>query len=320
MKIVILDSRTTNPGDLSWDFLKKYTDDIDIYDRTADEQVIERAKGANILIVNKTIVDKEKINALMPELEYIGLQSTGYNVIDLETATKNGITVCNIPSYSTNAVAQQVFAFILQYTNYINHHSESVRNGGWCNCPDFCYWEKPLTELEGKTIGIIGFGSIGQRVAKIAEAFDANVIFSSRSVKDTSDFKNAKQVELDTLFKESDFITCHVPLTKKTEGLINLENIKKMKSSAILINTSRGPVVNEKDLAYALNNDMIAGAGVDVLSVEPPKTDNPLLTAKNCLITPHIAWAAKETRTRLIGVLDENISKYLEGNPQNKVN
>lgn len=320
MKIVILDSFTTNPGDLSWDFLKKYSDDIEIYERTAADDVISRAKGAEILIVNKTILGENELNCLAPELKYIGLQSTGYNVIDLNTATKNGVTVCNIPAYSTNAVSQLVFSFIMQFTNRVNLHSESVYSGDWCSCPDFCYWKAPLTELDGKTIGIIGFGSIGKRVAEIAEAFGMKVLFNSKSKKDIIGFKNAVQTDLDDLFRNSDFVSCHCPLTEETEGLINKSNLNKMKKTAVLINTSRGPVVNEQDLADALNNNVIAGAGLDVLSTEPPKADNPLFKAKNCYITPHIAWAAKETRARLISILDDNIEKYLSGNAQNKVN
>lgn len=320
MKIVILDSYTTNPGDLSWEFLSKYSDDIMIYPRTSKEDVIKRAKGAEILIINKTVLGQDKLNALAPELKYIGLQSTGYNVVDLKAATKNGVTVCNIPSYSTNAVAQLVFSFILQFTNKVNLHSESVYNGEWTECPDFCYWKAPLSELDGKTIGIIGFGSIGQRVAEIAEVFGMKVFFTSKSIKDTAKFKTARQVDLDTLLGKSDFVTCHCPLTDETTGLINLDNLRKMKKSAVLINTSRGPVVNENDLSYALNNDIIAGAGLDVLSEEPPKADNPMFKAKNCYITPHIAWASKETRARLINILDGNIEHFLSGNTQNKVN
>lgn len=320
MKIVILDSYTTNPGDLSWDFLKKYSDDISIYERTSEHKIISRAKGAEILIVNKTVLGKEELNKLSPELKYIGLQSTGYNVIDLETASKNNVTVCNIPAYSTNAVAQLVFSFILQFTNKVNLHSKSVHGGDWSVCPDFCYWKAPLSELNGKTIGIIGFGSIGRKVAEIAEVFGMKVIFNSKSKKDTGNLKNTIQTDLDTVFKCSDFITCHCPLTPETTGLINSDNLKKMKSTAVIINTSRGPVVNEADLAYALNNNIISGAGLDVLSEEPPKPENPLLSAQNCYITPHIAWAAKETRARLLKILDENINAFLSGNTQNKVN
>lgn len=320
MKIVNLDAVTTNPGDLSWEFLNKYADEVLIYDRTSPEDVVGRAKGADILIINKTVIGETELKALSPELKYIGLQSTGYNVVDLKTASKLGITVCNIPSYSTNAVAQEVFAFILHFANEVDIHSKSVHNGDWCSCPDFCYWKAPLFELDGKTLGIIGFGSIGKRVAEIAESFGMKVLVNSRSKKDLSSYKNAKQTELDYLFSNSDFVTCHCPLTPETTALINKENLSKMKNSAYLINTSRGPVVDEKALADALNNHIIAGAALDVLNKEPADAENPLLTAENCIITPHIAWAAKETRARLLSVLEENIKCYLNGKVQNKVN
>lgn len=320
MKIVNLDGYTTNPGDLSWDFLKKYSDDITVYERTAPEEVINRAKGAEILIINKTVLDSNVLKALSPELKYIGLQSTGYNVVDLETATQLGITVCNIPSYSTNAVAQQVFAFILHFANKVDMHSQSVHNGDWCSCPDFCYTLSPLNELDGKTIGIIGFGSIGSRVAQIAETFGMKVLVNSRSQKDLKSFKTAKQVEIDELLSSSDYITCHCPLTPSTENLINGNTLSKMKNTAVFINTSRGPVVDENALANALNSGKIAGAALDVLRIEPADAKNPLLSAKNCVITPHIAWAAKETRARLLSILDKNIECYLSGNTQNKVN
>lgn len=320
MKIVILDANTTNPGDLSWDFLNKYADEVVIYERTAQKDVVARSKGAEILIVNKTVIGEEELNALAPELEYIGLQSTGYNVIDTAAAARNGVTVCNIPAYSTNAVAQEVFAFILHFTNAVDLHSASVHNGDWCACPDFCYWLSPITELDGKTLGIIGFGSIGSKVAKIAESFGMKILVCSRTKKDLSGYTNAENAELDFLLRNSDFITCHCPLTPETTNLINRENIAKMKKSAVLINTSRGPVVDESALADALNNEEIAGAALDVLRVEPAASDNPLIGAKNCVITPHIAWAAKETRARLLSVLEENLRLYLEGKPQNKVN
>lgn len=320
MKIVNLDGYTTNPGDLSWDFLSKYSNDVTVYERTMPDEVLSRAKGADILIINKTVLSADMLKELAPELKYIGLQSTGYNVVDLETATSLGITVCNIPSYSTNAVAQQVFAFILHFTNQIELHSESVHNGDWCACPDFCYTLSPLTELDGKTLGIIGFGSIGRRVAEIANAFGMNILVNSRSAKDLSAFNSAKQVKIDEIFEKSDFVTCHCPLTSSTEKLINAETLSKMKSSAVLINTSRGPVVDEAALADALNSGKIAGAALDVLKTEPADPANPLLKAKNCIITPHIAWAAKETRARLLSILDKNIDCYLAGKPQNKVN
>lgn len=319
MKIVNLDGYTTNPGDLSWDVIKRFGD-YTVYDRTPADKVIERAKGANILIINKTVVTREILDALSPELEYIGLQSTGYNVVDCDYARKLGITVCNIPAYSTKAVAQLVFAFILQVTNEVALHSDAVKNGEWCTCPDFCFWKTPLTELDSKIIGIIGFGSIGRRVAKLAEAFDMKVLAYAPRPKDKGELKTVEFVDLDTLLKNSDIITCHCPLTEETKGMINAENISKMKKSAIFINTSRGPVVDEKALADALNSEKIKAACLDVLETEPALESNPLLKAKNCYITPHIAWAAHETRARLLKILEENIEAYLSGKPQNVVN
>lgn len=319
MKIVNLDGYTTNPGDLSWDGIKRFGD-YTVYDRTPADKVIERAKGANILIINKTVVTREILDALSPELKYIGLQSTGYNVVDCDYARKLGITVCNIPAYSTKAVAQLVFAFILQVTNEVALHSNAVKNGEWCTCPDFCFWKTPLTELDSKIIGIIGFGSIGRRVAKLAEAFDMKVLAYAPRPKDKGELKTVEFVDLDTLFKNSDIITCHCPLTEETKGMINAENISKMKKSAIFINTSRGPVVDEKALADALNSEKIKAACLDVLETEPALESNPLLKAKNCYITPHIAWAAHETRARLLKILEENIEAYLSGKPQNVVN
>lgn len=319
MKIVNLDGYTTNPGDLSWDGIKRLGD-YTVYDRTSPDEVIRRAKGAEILIINKTVITKEILDALSPELKYIGLQSTGYNVVDCDYARKIGVTVCNIPAYSTKAVAQLVFAFILQVTNEVALHSQAVKNGEWCTCPDFCFWKKPLTELDGKVIGIIGFGSIGQRVAKLAEAFDMKVLAYAPRPKDKGDLKTVEFVDLDTLLKNSDIVTCHCPLTDETKGMINAENIGKMKKSAIFINTSRGPVVDEQALADALNSDKIKAACLDVLETEPALESNPLLTAKNCYITPHIAWAAQETRARLLKLLEDNIVAYLNGKPQNVVN
>lgn len=318
MKIVNLDGFTTNPGDLSWEGIEKLGE-YTVYDRTKPEEIILRAKGAEILIVNKTIIDSNILDALSPELKYIGLQSTGYNVVDCEYARQLGITVCNIPTYSTNAVAQLVFAFILQITNEVTLHSEAVKNGEWCSCPDFCFWKKPLTELDGKTMGIVGFGSIGRKVAEIASAFGMNVLAYNPRPKDKGEL-NVQFADIDELLSKSDIVSCHCPLTPETEGLINKENISKIKKSAILINTSRGPVVDEQALADALNNDELQAAGLDVLKVEPARKDNPLINAKNCYITPHIAWAAKETRARLLKILEDNIVAYLNGAPQNVVN
>ncbi len=319
MKIINLEGYAVNPGDLSWDGMEKLGD-YTVYDRTAPKDIIKRAKGAEAMIVNKSIITKDILEALSPELKYIGLQSTGYNVIDCETASKLGITVCNIPAYSTNAVAQHVFAFILQITNKIAVHSQSVKDGEWCSCPDFCYWVSPLAELDGKTIGIIGFGSIGRRVAEIAEAFKMKVLVYTPRIKELGTLKSTEFTDLDTLLKNSDFVTCHCPLTKETEKLINEDSLSKMKKSAVLINTSRGPVVDEIALAKALNNDDITAAGLDVLETEPALPDNPLIAAKNCFITPHIAWASRETRARLITILEDNLKAFINGKPQNVVN
>lgn len=317
MKIVNLDGYTTNPGDLSWDWLGKYGE-YKVYDRTAPEQIEERAKDADILIINKSIITAQMLEKL-PNLKFVGLQSTGYNVIDCKAARERNITVSNIPAYSTTGVAQLVFAFILQVADNVSLHSYAVHNGEWCECPDFCFWKTPLTELDGKTIGIIGFGSIGRRVAQIANAFGMNVEVFTPHPK-PAEYENVNFVDFDALLSDSDFITCHCPLTEKTENLIDKTAIDKMKKSAVVINTSRGPVVNDEDLADALNSGKIKAAGVDVLRVEPPEKGNPLLHAKNCYITPHIAWAAYETRARLLGILEQNIKSYIDGNPINVVN
>ncbi len=318
LKIVILDAFALNPGDLSWDWLKNLGE-CDIYDRTPADQILERCKGADIVITNKTPLTKETLSKLS-NLKYIALESTGYNVVDCEYAKSMGVPVSNIPSYSTNAVAQLTFSLILEITNAVGIHSESVRNGDWANCPDFCYWKTPLTELCGKTLGIVGFGQIGQAVADIAEAFKMNIVAVSGHETDQSHRKNFSWVNMDTLAKTSDIISFHCPLTEKTTGLVNEEFISKCKDGAIIINTSRGPVVDDQALADALNSGKLRGAGLDVLTVEPPKADNPLLSAKNCFITPHIAWAGSETRERLMSILEENVKAYLNGNPQNVVN
>lgn len=317
MKIVNLDGYTTNPGDQSWEWLGKYGE-YTVYDRSKPDEIIERAKDADVLIINKSVITAEMIDE-MPKLKYIGLQSTGYNVVDCDYAKKKGIVISNIPAYSTNAVAQLVFAFILQITNKVTLHSDAVFDGEWCSCPDFCFWKAPLAELDGKTIGILGFGSIGQRVAKIADAFGMKVVAYTPHPK-PGEFPNVRFADFDTLLAESDIITCHCPLTPQTTGIINSDAFSKMKRSAILINTSRGPVVDDKALADALNNDVIQAAGLDVLTTEPPTKDNPLLSSKNCYITPHIAWAGYETRARLLKILEENLKAFVEGKPQNVVN
>ena len=315
MKIVNLDGHSTNPGDLSWEQFNKYGDFV-VYERTKPEEIIERAKDADCLIINKSQITAEILEEL-PNLKYVGLQSTGYNAIDCKAAKEKGIIVSNIPSYSTNEVAQLVFALILEITNKVALHSDAVHSGEWSSCPDFCFWKSPLEELNNKTIGIIGYGSIGKRVAEISKAFGMNILVNTPHPADDD---IAKFVSLEELLKNSDFITCHCPLNDETVNLINEKTISLMKKTAIFINTSRGQVVDDFALANALNNSEIKAAGLDVLSQEPPKRDNPLLSAKNCVITPHIAWAAVETRARLLEILEENLKAFLSGKPQNVVN
>ena len=316
MKIVVLDGYTLNPGDLSWDGLKSLGD-VTIYDRTPQDKIIERAMDCQIVITNKTPIPKQVIDAL-PNLKYIGVLATGYNVVDYDYAKTKNIPVTNIPAYGTNAVAQLVFALLLELCHRAGEHSRSVSSGKWTKSKDFRFWDYPLTELDGKTMGIIGFGKIGQRTAEIAAAFGMKVIVHSRSKK--TDTANIIWKSLDEVFCESDVISLHCPLFPGTENIINLANLSKMKRTAFLINTSRGGLINEKDLARALNIGMIAGAGLDVLSTEPPPLDNPLLTAKNCIITPHLAWATLEARQRLLTVAVNNVKAYIDGNPSNVVN
>jgi glycerate dehydrogenase len=315
MKIVVLDGYVLNPGDLSWEGVKELGDCI-IYDRTSAEQTFERAKGADVLITNKVVVDGELISKL-PDLKYIGVLATGYNVVDTISAKKSGVVVTNIPAYSTASVAQMVFSHILNYAQNVSVHANSVAVGEWTKSVDFAYWKTPQMELAGKTLGIIGFGQIGQAVAKIGLAFGMKVIFSNRSKKETN--LDAEQVVLETLFAESDFISINCPLTPENAGFINKATISKMKPTAFLVNTGRGALVNEQDLADALNSGKIAGAGLDVLSVEPAKPENPLPNAKNCYITPHIAWATFEARSRLMKIAEENLKAFLEGKPINTV-
>lgn len=317
MKIVVLDGYALNPGDLSWQGFRE-TGDLVVYDRTPAELVYERSSGAGIILTNKTILTGEMLRKL-PDLKYVGVLATGYNVIDTAEAGRLGITVTNIPAYSTDSVAQLVFAFILELCFYVQRHSDSVHSGEWQRSADFTYRHFPLTELASKTLGIIGFGSIGNKVSDIATAFGMNVVAYSRSHTDQSHRSNFRWVELPELFSVSDIVTVHCPLTPETKGLINAGRLAMMKKSSFLINTSRGPVVSEKDLAEALNTGVIAGAGLDVLSTEPPAEDNPLLTAKNCIITPHIAWATLEARTRLMEMAVANVKAFLSGKPVNVV-
>lgn len=319
MKLVILDSYTENPGDLSWDWLKDVVDEYEIYESTPGDKVIERSLDADILVTNKVPVDRALIEKL-PKLKFIAVLATGFNIIDCEAAKEHGIIVSNIPAYSTDGVAQLVFAFLLELTNQVGLHSESVNDGEWSRSPYFCYWKTPLVELRGKVFGIVGFGKIGSAVAGIANAFGMKVKAYSPHTKTYTGFGKVDFVSLDEVIETSDVISLHCPLTKETNGLVNAAFLSRMKKTAYLINTSRGPVVNEADLRNALESGIIAGAGVDVLSSEPPKEDNPLIGAKNCFITPHIAWASLEARTRLMNIFRDNVKGFVSGKPINVVN
>lgn len=317
MKIVVLDGYTENPGDLSWDDLSALGE-LTVYDRTPADKIIERIDDAEIVILNKTIMSKETIKAC-PSIKYIGVLATGYNVVDVEATKEANIPVCNIPTYGTSAVAQFVFALLLEICHRVQNHGDSVVAGEWSNCQDFCYWKNPLIELAGKTIGLVGFGRIGIATAKIAKGFGMEVLaFDAYQSEEGKAI--ATYVELDELLAKSDVISLHVPLFESTQGMINKESLAKMKSSAILINTSRGPLIVEEDLKEALNNGVIYAAGVDVVSTEPIKMDNPLLQAKNCIVTPHIAWAPKESRQRLMNIAVDNVKAFIAGEAVNVVN
>lgn len=319
MKIVILDGYTLNPGDLSWNNLEKIGD-LTVLDRTDNEpqKVISAIGDAEIIFTNKTLLPKEVLTKV-PKVKYIGVLATGYNVVDIKVSNELGITVTNVPAYSTEAVAQFTFGLILELTSQIGIHNAAVQAGEWENSIDFSFTKTPLTELNGKTMGVIGFGRIGQATVKIAQAFGLKVlVFSNRKYPELES-DNFKNVDLKELLTQSDIISLHCPLTEKTEGLINKESIAKMKDGVLIINTSRGPLIVEEDLKDALNSGKIGGAGVDVVSAEPIKKDNPLLKAKNIVITPHIAWAPKEARTRLMHIAISNLDAYLNGNPENVI-
>lgn len=315
MKIVILEAATVSKNDVSFEEIYRLGE-VREYPLTPVDKIVEYVGDAEAVLCNKTPFTAEVLEAC-PNLKYIGLCATGYNNIDVAAATRLGITVCNAPAYSNAAVAQQVFSFILCYTNRTSAYNRFVHNGGWIRSETFSAFEYPITELAGKTLGIIGYGRIGRQVAKIAHAFDMNVIVNTRTAKQDS---SVKFVGLKELLAKSDIITLHCPLTDETNGLIDLDALKLCKPSAIIINTSRGAVINEADLAYALENDIIAGAGLDVLCEEPMSADNPLLNAKNCIITPHIAWAPIDTRKRLITIVADNLSAFINGKPINTVN
>jgi glycerate dehydrogenase len=317
MKIVVLDGYTLNPGDLTWDRIKSQGD-VEVYDRTPVDEIVERCIDATVVFTNKVPLSKETLDQL-PHLKFIGVLATGYNIVDVAAAKNNNIIVSNIPGYGTDSVVQLTFAMILAFCHHVESHSASVMEGNWSTSKDFCYWNFPLIELVGKTIGIIGFGSIGAKVGEVAAAFGMNILATGRVQRDQSKLKNFQWVAIDELLSKSDFVSIHCPLTPETKGLINTTTLGLMKKSAFLINTSRGPIVVEKDLADALNNGTIAGAGIDVLSIEPPPADNPLLKAKNCIITPHIAWATKEARIRLMELAADNLAAFIAGKPINMV-
>jgi glycerate dehydrogenase len=317
MNIVVLDGYTLNPGDLSWDALQQLGASC-IHDRTPLELIAERARDAEVVLTNKTVLNRDTIQAL-PKLRYIGVLATGYNVVDIAAAKERGIPVTNVPDYGTPSVAQHTFALLLELTQHVGHHAETVRDGRWNRSADFCYWDFPLIELHGLTFGVIGFGKIGRAVAKLADAFGMKVLVHNRS-RPKELPPHFEFVSLDELLGRSDVVSLHCPLTPENKQFINAQRLARMKPSAFLLNTSRGPLLDEAAVAAALNEGRIAGAGLDVLSIEPPKADTPLLTAKNCLITPHIAWATRAARSRLMDIAVENIRAFLDGSPRNVVN
>lgn len=319
-EIVILDGYTENPGDLSWagfEALGKLT----VYDRTplvGDEEIIRRIGQASIVYTNKTPL-RRAVFERCPGLKFVGVLATGYNVVDVAAAKERGIPVCNIPTYGTDAVAQFAIALLLEICHHVAHHDGAVHAGRWTSSPDFCFWDYPLIELAGKTMGIIGFGRIGQATGRIARALGMKVIAVDSHANEVG-LAIAEYVALDELFARSDVISLHCPLLPSTEGLINRDTIAQMKDGVILLNNSRGPLIVEQDLANALNSGKVYAAGVDVVSTEPIRADNPLLTAKNCLITPHISWAPRESRQRLMDIAVDNLAQFLNGTPVNVVN
>ncbi len=320
MKIVILDGYTENPGDLSWEAFERLGS-LTVYDRTplADEaEIIARAGDADALITNKTPISAAVLEAC-PNIKYIGVLATGYNVVDVKTAKAKGIPVCNVPVYGTAAVGQFAVALLLEICHHVGRHDRAVHEGRWESCPDFCFWDYPLIELEGKTMGIIGFGRIGQATGRIAKAMGMKVVaYDLYPVDDGREI--AEYIPLDELYARSDVISLHCPLFPSTEGIINKSSISKMKDGVIIINNSRGPLINERELADALNSGKVRAAGLDVLSYEPARSDNPLLKAKNCIITPHISWAPIESRARLMDIAASNLAAFIKGAPENVVN
>ncbi len=317
MKIVVLDGFTLNPGDLSWDGFSEFGK-VTVYERTPAEEIVSRIGDADAVLTNKTPISAETL-AACPRVKYIGVLATGYNVVDTAAAKKRGIPVCNIPSYGTAAVGQFAIAMLLEICHHVAHHSDAVHAGRWSSNVDWCFWDYPLIELEGKTMGIIGFGRIGQRTGEIARALGMRVLAYDAMQNDTGRGIGS-YVDLDTLLRESDVISLHCPLFPETRGIVNRNTIAKMKDGVILLNNSRGPLIVEQDLADALNSGKVYAAGLDVVSEEPIHPDNPLLTAKNCLITPHISWASKESRSRLMNAAVSNLSAWVSGAAVNVVN
>lgn len=317
MKMTILDGYCLNPGDLSWDGLRRFGD-VEVFDRTAADEVAQRAAGAFAVFTNKTPLPGAVLSRL-PDLKYIGVLATGYNVVDVEAAKHQGIVVANVPTYGTASVAQFVFALLLELCHNVKLHADAVRAGDWSRSADWSFWKTPLTELGGETMGIVGFGRIGRAVGRIADAMGMRVIAHDTVQQNAPLYTGFRWVELEELLREADVVSLHSPLFPETRGMINARTIELMKPSAVLINTSRGPLIVDQDLADALNAGRIAGAGLDVLSVEPPDAGNPLLAARNCLVTPHIAWATREARARLMDLVVENLAAFLAGKPLNVV-
>ena len=318
-KIVVLDGYAANPGDISWEPWKALGE-LTVYERTAPEETVERCKDAEIVLTNKVVFEAKVIEAL-PALKYIGVLATGYNVVDLEVASKHGVIVTNIPAYSTLSVAQMVFAHLLNITHHVAQHAERVTNGAWQNSKDFCFWDSELIELDGLTLGIVGLGNIGRAVACIALTFGMNVMaYSSKSEEALAEMGIRKAASYEDVFRTADVVSLHCPLNAQTKHLVNAERLALMKPSAILINTGRGPLIDEQALADALNSGRIYAAGVDVLTQEPPRAGSPLIGARNCYITPHVAWATRAARERLDKIAFDNVRAYLSGIPQNVVN
>jgi glycerate dehydrogenase len=318
LKILVLDGYALNPGDLSWDALRAMGE-LQVFDRTAEAEIVPRAHDAEIVLTNKTRLPAQVLRQLK-KTRYIGVMATGYDVVDVDAARELKIPVTNIPIYATASVAQFTFALLLELCHHVALHSDAARGGEWSRAKDFSFWKAPLVELAGKTIGIIGLGQIGRRVAEVAVAFEMRVIAAGASRRSVPDWPNFRWCEIDELMRQSDVVSLHCPLLPQTRGIINSKSLALMKPSAFLINTSRGQLIVEQDLADALNSDRIAGAAVDVLSSEPPAPDNPLLRAKNCIVTPHLAWASHEARMRLLDMAVANVRAFLDGHPVNVVN